>query len=119
MFLCLPNTSNNTETIDKKYIKIKQVVYETLPHLNMKFFFLLISVKNFECVSELFHLYKNFSRNRRKLTNTFKLIHRILAKYIQNFIFRWGRVSYTTCIISIYFFIYSVTNNDKFYTKII
>ncbi len=49
--------------IDKKFIKMMHVVYETLPQLNMKFcwYFAHFFVYRFKCVSELFIISKKIS----------------------------------------------------------
>jgi hypothetical protein len=72
--------------MDKKYMKILQ-----------------ISVCKSECVSELFRLYRNFSRNLKKLTNTFKCVRSKMSK-IQ--VKLHGRVLYTTWVIFINFYLW-------------
>jgi hypothetical protein len=74
--------------IEKYYLKIMHVVYETLPHLSIKFNFdciVLISVWKFGCVSEFFIHLTKFIYGRMKR------LHTLDALSLYNFIY--GRIS--------------------------
>jgi hypothetical protein len=72
------NNNNINKYHRKNCIQIMHVVYETLSHLNMKFYlyFARFCMCKFVCVSELFYFIKVISIGTKKLTNTFKLTHR-------------------------------------------